>query len=43
MEFDLWRIIIQNDFVIVVVMITRISILYKLVPMKHPHWNFFFI
>jgi hypothetical protein len=43
MEFDLWQIIIQNDFVIVVVMITKISILHKLVPMKHHHLNYFIL
>jgi hypothetical protein len=37
MKFDLWRIIIRNEYEIVKMMITKISILHKLVPMKHCH------
>jgi len=32
MEFDLWQIIIHNDFRIVKVMIAKILVLHKLVP-----------
>jgi hypothetical protein len=39
MAFYLWQIIIQNDSEIVVVRITKISILPKPVWMKHCHWN----
>jgi hypothetical protein len=39
MKFDLWWIIIWNDFGIVIVTITKIAILHKQVPLKHCHWN----
>jgi hypothetical protein len=40
MKFDLWQIIIiQNDFGILTMAITKISILHKPVPMKHCYWN----
>jgi hypothetical protein len=37
MKFDLWQIIIWNDFGIVMLMITKIPILHKPIPMKHCH------
>jgi len=37
MEFDLWRIIIRNDFEIIIVMIIKRPILRKLVSMKYRH------
>jgi hypothetical protein len=43
MEFDLWQIIIHNDFRIVKVMIAKILVLHELVPMKHRHWNLIII
>jgi hypothetical protein len=39
MEFNLWRIIIRNEYGIIVEMITKIPILRKLIQMKHHHWN----
>jgi hypothetical protein len=37
MKFDLQQILMQNDFGIVVVMITKIPILHKPNMMKHRH------
>jgi hypothetical protein len=39
LKFDLWWIIIWNDFEIVIVMIAKIPILHKLVLRKHRNWN----
>jgi hypothetical protein len=40
MKFDLWWIIIWNDFGIVTMTITKIPILHKPIPMKHCHRNY---
>jgi hypothetical protein len=39
--FDLYQIIIYNDFEIVAMTITKIHILHKSTPMKHHHWNIY--
>jgi hypothetical protein len=41
MKFDLRQIIIENDFQIVTMMITKIPTLHKPIPMKHCHLNYF--
>jgi hypothetical protein len=43
MEFDLGQIIIWNDSWIVIMTISKIPILYKLIPMKHHHCKLIFI